>query len=102
MLTVCLWGMDYMLYVVNLHNNLEGTAAAPISQKTKLRLTVVTEPVKKQSQNSTPGLCFSEALAHKMCCLKKCHPEYQNNYTPTSRPEVHLQHSVGSLEHVTA
>ena len=100
--TVCLWGMDYMLYVVNLHNNLEGTAAAPISQKTKLRLTVVTEPVKKQSQNSTPGLCFSETLAHKMCCLKKCHREYQNNYTPTSRPEVHLQHTVGSLEHVTA
>ena len=101
MITVCLLGMDYVLYVVNLPINLEGTAAAPISQKTKLRLTVVTEPVKKQSQTLTPGLCFSEALVHKTCCLKKCHLEYQNNYTATSRPEVYLWHTVGSLEHVT-
>ena len=84
MLTVCLSGMNYVLYVINLHNNLEGTVVAPISQKTKLRLTVVTEPVKKQSQNSTPDLRFSEALGHRTCCLKKCHPEYQDNYTPTS------------------
>ena len=74
MLTVCLWGMDYMLYVVNLHNNLEGTAAAPISQKTKLRLTVVTEPVKKQSQNSTPGICpQSPALGRLLSSLLTVH-----------------------------